>query len=310
MAVLIPVYWYYYGPTNFLYACDLALILTLIGVWTESALLVSMCLVGICFFLMPPPQPDPGLTPVNINYVWGLSDNYPQHWVSPSVWLVGLMFGLPLLIYAPTHFCWRASCPSGEREPAVNRRETLAGPICDVSNASCRIKRLLKATMVPITCGSPIGRICIIANASFKIDPEEGVVDSAPWEGFGCAEAFDILGIDEEGQTPFFDPAGERLDFERQCGIVAAHHCDFKIADSVARHQPYRLGLEYLHTVKRTARQQHAGKGDVIRGGGKQSAAARVEVCILRELETDRNRLTVWATRVCPDQAPCHVVAQ
>ena len=47
MAVLIPVYLHYYGPTNFLYACDLALILTLIGVWTESALLVSMCLVGI-----------------------------------------------------------------------------------------------------------------------------------------------------------------------------------------------------------------------------------------------------------------------
>lgn len=47
MAVLLPVYGYYYGPTNFLYACDLALILTLIGVWTESALLISMCLVGI-----------------------------------------------------------------------------------------------------------------------------------------------------------------------------------------------------------------------------------------------------------------------
>src|SRR5271156_4160564 len=47
MAVLLPVYWHYYGPTNFLYACDLALILTLIGIWTESALLVSMCLVGI-----------------------------------------------------------------------------------------------------------------------------------------------------------------------------------------------------------------------------------------------------------------------
>lgn len=193
MAVLIPVYWYYYGPTNFLYACDLALILTLIGVWTESALLVSMCLVGIgaiqalwvidyfgnlvglkitgvtdymfvsqhsiflrglslfhgwlpfllaflvwklgydrralvawtglalgllliCFFLMPPPQPDPGLTPVNINYVWGLSDNYPQRWVSPSVWLVGLMFGLPLLIYAPTHFLLARVMPQAARE--------------------------------------------------------------------------------------------------------------------------------------------------------------------------------------------------
>jgi hypothetical protein len=27
MAVLVPVYWYYYGPTNFLYFCDVALIL-------------------------------------------------------------------------------------------------------------------------------------------------------------------------------------------------------------------------------------------------------------------------------------------
>jgi len=47
MAVLVPVYWYYYGPTNFLYFCDTALILTLIGIWIESPLLVSMCAVGI-----------------------------------------------------------------------------------------------------------------------------------------------------------------------------------------------------------------------------------------------------------------------
>ena len=47
MAVLIPVYWHYYGPTNFLYFCDVALILTLIGVWLESPLLISMCAVGI-----------------------------------------------------------------------------------------------------------------------------------------------------------------------------------------------------------------------------------------------------------------------
>src|ERR1700733_11807010 len=47
MAVLIPVYWHDYGPTNFLYFCDVALILTLIGIWTESPLLVSMCAVGI-----------------------------------------------------------------------------------------------------------------------------------------------------------------------------------------------------------------------------------------------------------------------
>src|SRR5262249_11265747 len=50
MAVLVPVYWHYYGPTNFLYFCDVALILTLVGVWIESPLLISMCAVGI---LMP-----------------------------------------------------------------------------------------------------------------------------------------------------------------------------------------------------------------------------------------------------------------
>lgn len=47
VAVLIPVYWHSYGPTNFLYFCDLALLLTLAGIWLESSLLISMCCVGI-----------------------------------------------------------------------------------------------------------------------------------------------------------------------------------------------------------------------------------------------------------------------
>jgi hypothetical protein len=180
MAVLVPVYWYDYGPTNFLYFCDAALVLTLIAIWPENTLLISMCAIGIllpqtfwvvdflvgttghsltgmtdymfepdhplflrwlsffhhwlpfllvylvwkigydrralwawtglawilllvCFFLMPPPTPNPGLTPVNINYVWGLNDHAAQTWVSPALWFAGLMIGLPLLVYAPTH---------------------------------------------------------------------------------------------------------------------------------------------------------------------------------------------------------------
>src|SRR5262245_9164103 len=47
MAVLVPTYWYYYGPTNFLYFCDVAIILTLVGIWRENALLISMCAAGI-----------------------------------------------------------------------------------------------------------------------------------------------------------------------------------------------------------------------------------------------------------------------
>jgi hypothetical protein len=188
MAVLIPVYWHYYGPTNFLYFCDVALIITLIAIWHENAQLISMCAVGIllpqavwvadflgnaagfsltgmtdymfktnhslflralssfhgwlpllllylvrkigydrrafwpwtalawvllliCFFLMPPPMPHPGLTPVNINYVWGLSDHAAQTWVPAWVWLTGLLIGMPLLVFAPTHFALMRMMP-------------------------------------------------------------------------------------------------------------------------------------------------------------------------------------------------------
>ena len=181
LAVHVPAYWYNYGPTNFLYFCDVALFLTFIGVWIESPLLISMCCVGIlvpqavwladflaslagfslvgmtgymfdsafplwlrllslfhgwlpllllylvgrlgydrrafwswtvlawalllvCFFFMPPPMPNPGLTPVNINYVWGPNDHAAQTWVPPYVWLAGLIVGLPLIAFAPVHF--------------------------------------------------------------------------------------------------------------------------------------------------------------------------------------------------------------
>jgi hypothetical protein len=180
MAVLIPVYLYRYGPTNFLYFCDIALVLTLVGLWIDSPLLISMCAVGIlipqivwaldfianlarlpvtgmtdymfererslflrglslfhgwlpflliylvwrmgydpralpawtvlscivlpiCYFLMPPSQPSPGLMPVNINFVSGFSDRAPQTLVSPRVWFLGLLIGLPIFVYWPTH---------------------------------------------------------------------------------------------------------------------------------------------------------------------------------------------------------------
>ncbi|KQQ18316.1 hypothetical protein ASF53_06650 [Methylobacterium sp. Leaf123] len=180
MAVLLPVYLANYGPTNFLYFCDIALILTLVGIWAESALLVSICAVGIlapqllwavdflaqaagtpltgmtaymfnpdtslflrglslfhgwlpfllvflvwrlgydrrawaawsalavillfvCFFLMPPPRPDPGLTPVNINYVRGMSDTAAQTFLPAWAWFAGLVVAIPFAIAWPTH---------------------------------------------------------------------------------------------------------------------------------------------------------------------------------------------------------------
>jgi hypothetical protein len=47
LAVFVPVYWRTYGVTNFLWFCDAALILTVVGMCLESSLLISMCAVGI-----------------------------------------------------------------------------------------------------------------------------------------------------------------------------------------------------------------------------------------------------------------------
>jgi hypothetical protein len=47
VAVLVPFYLKAYGPTNFLYFCDVALVMTVAAVWLESAVLASMAAVGI-----------------------------------------------------------------------------------------------------------------------------------------------------------------------------------------------------------------------------------------------------------------------
>lgn len=47
VAVLVPYYLRCYGPTNFLYYCDVALLMTLVALWREDALWASMPAVGI-----------------------------------------------------------------------------------------------------------------------------------------------------------------------------------------------------------------------------------------------------------------------
>jgi hypothetical protein len=188
MAVLVPVYLYYYGWTNFLYFCDVALILTLYGIWAERSLPISMGAVGIivpqlvwvidfvgtamgypvvgmtaymfksenalflrllslfhgwlpflliylvtrlgydrralvswtvlawmliliCFFFMPPPNPNAGLTPVNINYVWGLNDATAQTFMHPYLWLIGMMALMPVICFLPVHYLFARTIP-------------------------------------------------------------------------------------------------------------------------------------------------------------------------------------------------------
>lgn len=190
MAVLVPVYLRSYGPTNFLYFCDVALLLTLVGIWTESSLLLSVATAGIlvpqifwladflanlagwkvtgmtdymfdtqrsaflrglslfhgwlpvllvylvwrtgydsraflvwtalatllvlvCYFLMPPPSPTRiGIAPVNINYVFGFSDEVAQHWVPAWVWLMVALLGYPALLYLPAHLLLKHFMPA------------------------------------------------------------------------------------------------------------------------------------------------------------------------------------------------------
>jgi hypothetical protein len=47
LAVLVPKYLGHYGPANFLWFCDIALLLTLLALWTESSFLASMQLVAV-----------------------------------------------------------------------------------------------------------------------------------------------------------------------------------------------------------------------------------------------------------------------
>jgi hypothetical protein len=47
VAVLVPYYWVTYSPWNFLFFCDVALLLTLPALWLESPLLMSLPAAGI-----------------------------------------------------------------------------------------------------------------------------------------------------------------------------------------------------------------------------------------------------------------------
>ena len=47
LAILVPYYWVAYMPWNFLFFCDIALLLTLAALWAESPFLASMSAVGI-----------------------------------------------------------------------------------------------------------------------------------------------------------------------------------------------------------------------------------------------------------------------
>ena len=49
LCVLVPVYWRYYGPANFLWFSDIALVLTVAAIWLNNPLLASMPALSVLF---------------------------------------------------------------------------------------------------------------------------------------------------------------------------------------------------------------------------------------------------------------------
>jgi len=50
VCVLVPIYWRQYGPINFLWFSDIALLALVPALWLENALLVSMLAISVVFF--------------------------------------------------------------------------------------------------------------------------------------------------------------------------------------------------------------------------------------------------------------------
>ena len=48
LVILVPVYWAHYGPKNFLWFSDIALLTTGAALWLESPLLASMMMLAGC----------------------------------------------------------------------------------------------------------------------------------------------------------------------------------------------------------------------------------------------------------------------
>jgi hypothetical protein len=53
VCALVPIYWRQYGPANFLWFSDIALLAFVPALWLENALLASMMAVSVVFFEAP-----------------------------------------------------------------------------------------------------------------------------------------------------------------------------------------------------------------------------------------------------------------
>jgi hypothetical protein len=111
VAVLVPYYWHTYGPVNFLWFCDIALLVTLAALWLESPF--ALVLLPLCYFFTARP-PAPAANPtaaVNLNWVFGPGENAIQTWMAPGLYLALQLAFWPLVIYVPSHLIFRRLFP-------------------------------------------------------------------------------------------------------------------------------------------------------------------------------------------------------
>jgi len=69
----------------------------------------------------PGALPADSLTPVNVDYVHGLSDTVAQTWMPGWLWFGLLLAGLPVLIFMPTHWVLRKFCGGAKGRTEMRR---------------------------------------------------------------------------------------------------------------------------------------------------------------------------------------------
>jgi hypothetical protein len=73
----------------------------------QSAAAVVILLVSYLFAPAPPPAAGDPNRAVNINYVYGLTDDQAQTLMAPSLWVASLIAVNIIAFYVPTHFVLR-----------------------------------------------------------------------------------------------------------------------------------------------------------------------------------------------------------
>jgi hypothetical protein len=110
MAVWFPWYAWVYGFTNFLSLCDLAAILTCIGLWTGSALLIS----------------SQAISSLVIDLVWDLDVLSRlvtgRHWIGGTEYMWDPQWALGLRLLSLFHAVWPLVLLWGVRRTGYDRR--------------------------------------------------------------------------------------------------------------------------------------------------------------------------------------------